>query len=118
MQLIQAGEYKAIVRNLLMPEGLNYGQLPKGLLQFHEYEDGVRTPMEEHLVEAALYAKSKGKAQVHFTVSHDHLQLFEQMVAEKKETYEKQYNVELNVSFSEQKPSTDTIAAIPEIIES
>jgi len=114
MQLIQAGDYKAVVRNLLMPEGLNYGQLPKGLLQFHEDEEGVRTPMEEHLVEAALYASSKGKALVHFTVSHDHLKLFEQKVEEKKAYYEKKFNVKLEVSFSEQKPSTDTIAANPD----
>ena len=97
-----------------MPEGLNYGQLPKGLLQFHEDEEGVRTPMEEHLVEAALYASSKGKALVHFTVSHDHLKLFEQKVEEKKAYYEKKFNVKLEVSFSEQKPSTDTIAANPD----
>ena len=83
MCLIKKGDYKAIVANLLKPEGLNYGQLPKGLLQFHEYEDEVRTPMEEHLVEAALYASSNGEANVHFTVSHDHLELFKQMVAEK-----------------------------------
>ncbi|MFZ2249203.1 MAG: DUF4301 family protein, partial [Segatella copri] len=42
MCLIKKGDYKAIVANLLKPEGLNYGQLPKGLLQFHEYEDEVR----------------------------------------------------------------------------
>ena len=30
--LIEEGEYKAVVANLLGEEGLNYGQLPKGLL--------------------------------------------------------------------------------------
>ena len=83
--LIAEGNYKAVVANMLKPEGLNYGQLPKGLLLFHQYEDGPRTPMEEHLVEAALYASSNGEAHVHFTVSHDHLQLIEQRVAEKKD---------------------------------
>ena len=65
-KLIEAGRYKDVVANLLLPKGLNYGQLPKGLLLFHEYEDGMRTPMEEHLVEAALYAQSEGQAHVHF----------------------------------------------------
>ena len=51
-QLIEAGHYKIIVENLLLTKGLNYGQLPKGLLQFHKYEDSARTPLEEHLVEA------------------------------------------------------------------
>ena len=109
--LLAEGNYKAIARNMLAAEGLNYGQLPKGLLLFHNYEDGPRTPMEEHLVEAAMYASSNGKANVHFTVSHEHLELFKNKVAEKLEKYATQFGVTYNVSFSEQKPSTDTIAA-------
>lgn len=109
--LIKEGKYKAIVANLLEAKGLNYGQLPKGLLLFHQYEDGARTPMEEHLVEAALYASSDGKANIHFTVSHDHLELFKKKVAESQPLFEKKYGVTFHVSFSEQKPSTDTIAA-------
>ena len=112
--LLKAGKYKAIVANLLEAKGLNYGQLPKGLLLFHQYEEGPRTPMEEHLVEAALYASSNGEANIHFTVSHDHIELFKQKVAEKIAHYEKMFGVHYNVSFSEQKPSTDTIAANPD----
>lgn len=114
-ELIKAGKYKEIVANLLGEKGLNYGQLPKGLLLFHAYSDEeVRTPMEEHLVEAALYANSNGEANVHFTVSHDHLALFKQKVAEKADCYAKKFGVKYNISFSEQKPSTDTIAANPD----
>ncbi len=115
-ELIAEGKYKAVVANLLQEKGLNYGQLPKGLLQFHEYKDPeeVRTPMEEHLVEAALYASSNGEANVHFTVSHDHLELFKKMVKEKAGKYADRYAVKYNISFSEQKPSTDTIAANPD----
>lgn len=113
-KLIEAGRYKDVVANLLLPKGLNYGQLPKGLLLFHEYEDGMRTPMEEHLVEAALYAQSEGQAHVHFTVSHEHLAFFEKMVEEKLPYYEKKFAVKYDVTFSEQKPSTDTIAANPD----
>lgn len=109
--LLAEGNYKAIARNMLAAEGLNYGQQPKGLLLFHNYEDGPRTPMEEHLVEAAMYASSNGQANVHFTVSHEHLELFKKKVAEKLEKYASQFGVKYNVSFSEQKPSTDTIAA-------
>ena len=113
-ELLAEGQYKAIVANMLRSEGLNYGQLPKGLLLFHNYENGPRTPMEEHLVEAALYAASDGKANVHFTVSHDHLELFRQRVVEKVDYFEKLYGVKFNISFSEQKPSTDTVAANPD----
>ncbi len=113
--LIAGGKFKAVVANLLNADGLNYGQLPKGLLLFHEYSDEeVRTPMEEHLVEAALYASSNGEANVHFTVSHDHLELFKKKVAEKADGYAKKFGVKYNISFSEQKPSTDTIAANPD----
>ena len=108
------GEYKEIVSNLLETKGLNYGQLPKGLLLFHNYEDGARTPMEEHLVEAALYAASDNEANVHFTVSNEHYQLFRAKVEECIDKYEKKYGVKINVSFSVQKPSTDTIATTPD----
>ena len=113
-ELMDEGNYKAIARQMLSKEGLNYGQLPKGLLLFHNYEEGPRTPMEEHLVEAALYASSNGEANVHFTVSHDHLELFKQKVAEKADFYAKKYGVKYNINFSEQKRSTDTIAANPD----
>lgn len=111
-ELIAAKNYKEIVANLLNEKGLNYGLLPKALLQFHAYEDVVRTPMEEHLVEGALYAKSeKGIVNVHFTVSKEHRAFFEALLSEKKAYYEKKYGVNYIVSFSEQKPSTDTVAA-------
>ncbi|MBO4608223.1 MAG: DUF4301 family protein [Prevotella sp.] len=113
-QLIKEGNYKAVAANMLQAKGLNYGQLPKGLLLFHRYEDGPRTPMEEHLVEGALYAASNGEANVHFTVSHEHIKLFEAKVEEKLEKFAQRYGIKYNISFSEQKPSTDTIAANPD----
>ena len=112
--LMDNGEYKKIVENLLEEKGLNYGHLPKGLLLFHSYEEGPRTPMEEHLVEAAMYAQSEGQANVHFTVSHEHLELFKKKVAEKIDMYKKKFGVKYNISFSEQKANTDTIAANPD----
>ena len=110
--LIAAGEYKEIVANLLEAKGLNYGQLPKGLLLFHTYPESVRTAMEEHLAEGAMYAKNNaGEVNIHFTVSPEHQALFEQLVAEKAGEYEDQFSVKYDVSFSIQKPSTDTVAA-------
>lgn len=110
--LIAEKNYKAVVANLLESAGLNYGALPKGLLKFHRYEDGVRTPLEEHLVEGALYAAGKtGQVNVHFTVSTEHRALFQQLVDEKVAAYSSRFGVQYQVSFSEQKPSTDTVAA-------
>ena len=110
--LLSEHNYKAVVSNLLESAGLNYGALPKGLLKFHRYADGVRTPLEEHLVEGALYAAGKtGEVNVHFTVSTEHRALFEKLVAAKATEYEAKYGTTYHISFSEQKPSTDTVAA-------
>ena len=112
--LIAEGNFKAVAANMLQAKGLNYGQLPKGLLLFHNYPEGPRTPMEEHLVEGALYAATNGEAHVHFTVSHEHMELFKQKVAQKADFYAQKYGIHYDISFSEQKPSTDTVAANPD----
>ena len=110
--LLADGQYKPVVAALLEEAGLNYGQLPKGLLKFHRYDAGARTPVEEHLVEGALYATNRsGLVNVHFTVSPEHRALFEKLVEEKANLFAKRYGVHYEVSFSEQKSSTDTIAA-------
>lgn len=109
--LIAAGQYKEVVANLLESKGLNYGQLPKGLLLFHNYPGKTRTAMEEHLAEGARYAKNHtGEVNIHFTVSPEHQEQFQRLVAEKKSAYEEKFSVEYDITFSVQKASTDTIA--------
>lgn len=110
-KLLQMGQYKLVVKALLDSSGLNYGALPKGLLKFHRYSGDTRTPLEEHLVEGALYAAQKeGDVTVHFTVSHEHRTLFNELVEQKLVQYAERYGVRYELSFSEQKGSTDTIA--------
>lgn len=109
--LIKEKRYKDIVGALLLPTGLNYGSLPKALLQFHKTMGGSRTPLEEHLTEGAQYAAGKnGKAYIHFTVSPEHRPLMDAKIEESRGLLERRYGVELDVSMSEQKPSTDTVA--------
>lgn len=104
-------DYKSILEGLLHDEGLSYGSLPKGLLLFHNYEVSPRTPVEEHLVEGANYSKGAGNiAKLHLTVSPEHKSKFEEHVLTVKERYEKDYDVQYKIEFSEQKPKTDTIA--------
>ena len=111
-ELIDAVKYKKIVENLLLPKGLNYGALPKGRLLFHSYSNGKRTPMQEHLVEGALYAaNTAGEVNIHFTVSGEHRALFEAHLQESVGKFSSEFGKTYHVSFSEQKPSTDTIAA-------
>lgn len=113
--LVAEGAYKAVVENLLLDKGLNYGALPKGLLTFHRSHDGVRKAFEEHLEEGAIYAANgKGQVNLHFTVSPAHLPLFKALVDEKQAAYEAKYGVKYNITFSVQKASTDTLAAAPD----
>ncbi|MBP7151580.1 DUF4301 family protein [Porphyromonadaceae sp. NP-X] len=110
-ELIKNNKLKAVVENLLLEKGLNYGFLPKGLLLFHSYPDEKRTPVQEHLVEGALYAANAANdVNIHFTVSHQHKALFEKHIRETLEKYQQKFNVRYHVSFSEQKSSTDTLA--------
>jgi len=100
---------------VLLEQGLNYGNLPKALLKFHRYPKICRTPLEEHFVEGAMYSKSNsGKVNLHFTVSTEHQQALEQLVAAIKPKYEELLGVTYLVSFSNQKPSTDTVAVTPD----
>lgn len=104
-------EYHKIVDALLSSNGLSYGSLPKGLLKFHNYGDNPRTPVEEHLVEGGNYAKGKNDVvKLHFTVSPEHLDGFKAHVNEVKGKYESMFSVTYDISYSIQKPSTDTIA--------
>ena len=109
-ELMATDKYKTVVFNLLDSTGMNYGSLPKGLLKFHNYDDAKRTPVEEHFVEGALYAAMGSKVRLHFTVSPNHRSMFEKLVEQRRAYYEKLFNVEYEVTFSEQKQSTDTIA--------
>lgn len=113
-ELIDKGCYKTVVDYLLNDKVLGYGQLPKGLLLFHKYDETQRTPLEEHLVEGALYANCNGEVHLHYTVSPEHKELFETCVNHVKGEYESKFNVRYCVSFSVQKPSTDTIAVNPD----
>ena len=109
-QDIDKADRQTTLRFLLTEEGLDYGSLPKGLLKFHRYIDGPRTPVEEHLVEGAAYANSDGLVKIHFTVSPEHRSRFEQLIKEQKADYEAWLGVTFDISFSEQKKSTDTIS--------
>lgn len=98
--------------NLMLDEsGLGYGQKPKGVLLFHNYPDGARTAAEEHLYEGYAYANANGKIRLHYTVSPSHIELFKAATKAFKQKIEKEKNVEIEITYSFQKPSTDTIAA-------
>ncbi|MFH2011856.1 MAG: DUF4301 family protein [Pseudomonadota bacterium] len=108
---VDKGQFKEIVDYLLNPHSLDYANLPKGLLKFHQYPDGNRTAFEEHLVEAADYVKDLHNiCRLHFTVSFEHQDNFKSFLEYIKNKYENKFNARFQVDFSLQKRSTDTIA--------
>lgn len=94
----------------IVKHGLAYGSKPKGLVTFHAYSDDARKAIEEHMVEGASYARSGDNVFIHFTVSEEHMGGFWDVLGSTQPFYEEQFGVKYNVSFSVQKPSTDTIA--------
>jgi hypothetical protein len=108
--LPENADSQTIVDYYLTRKGLEYGTLPKGLLKFHKYENESRTALEEHLVEGATYANNDGKVKLHFTVSPEHLSRFLKLLNKVVPNYEEKYSVKFDISFSEQRRSTDTIA--------
>ncbi len=98
------------VKELLSEQGLNYGFYPKGLLPFHKYKDHLATPFEEHLLEGAQYASSKGRSNLHFTISEQHQELFNKEWSRIGANMAKSTETTFKVTYSYQKSSTDTIA--------
>jgi hypothetical protein len=108
---LQSKDYNLVLDYLLTEKGLNYGEMPKALLKFHQYPNFSRTSIEEHLVEGAIYCKDfYNNVSIHFTVSPEHLPEFEALIAKVVRNYENLYEVKYKISFSVQKSSTDTIA--------
>jgi len=102
---------RQLLISLLEPSGLGLATLPKGLIEFHLYESGPRSAFEEQLVEGATHlAAAGGTCRYHFTVSAEHLAAFESSLASAAPRIERRTSMDLEVSFSTQSPSTDTLA--------
>lgn len=112
---IDQKDYHSIISHLLEDKGLGYGNLPKGLLKFHHYEDHDRTPTYEHFIEGVMYGQGKNNTvRLHFTVSPEHEDRFHEEINTIQPKLEKEFGVQFNVSFSQQKKATDTIAVNPD----
>ena len=115
-QLTASGRHRDVLKALLDANGMNYGNLPKGLLLFHKiHGQSIHTPVEEHLEECAQYASTANhEAHIHFTISPEHKTLFEHLFAQKKEHYEEVWGVNYDITTSTQDLSTNTIAVNPD----
>jgi nicotinamide riboside kinase len=104
-------DYKnyCFINLLLRSKYFDFANKPKGVIPFHTYPDHIATPVEEHLKECTHYATVDGNSNLHFTVSDTHLSQFEEIVAYSKNNFENDSNSQINVSYSFQNKSTDTI---------
>lgn len=108
--LLSQGQYHMLLTSLLTPAGLNYANLPKGLVPFHAYGDHSRTAFEEHLVEALEYVRDASSvARLHFTVPAPHRHAIQTYLDRVRYRYARR-GAQLDIAYSIQKPATDTIA--------
>jgi len=98
------------VKTMLEEKGLNYSNLPKGLIPFHKYQKYSTTAFEEHLFETAFYASVLDNVYLHFTFSEKHVPFFKKEYDEVKNRISKKTKNEFHISYSFQKKETDTIA--------
>ncbi len=110
-QMLDGKDYRGILALILTDQGLNYGSLPKALLKFHSYPDSLRTAIEEHLVEAAMYVRDDNRiARIHFTVSGEHERLVREKLLQVMSIYELRFDTVFDFDISVQDPATHTIA--------
>jgi hypothetical protein len=95
---------------LLSSDYFDFANKPKGILPFHKYKTHIATPVEEHLLECTNYSSANNNSNLHFTVSESHQKHFEKIIDAIKSKIEKESNVAINVSYSYQNKSTDTLA--------
>jgi nicotinamide riboside kinase len=98
------------IKQLIGTDYLDYANKPKGVLPFHKYDTHVATPVEEHLIESAFYTSVNDLANLHFTVSETHQVAFDKILDSVKKKVENEINTKIDVGFSYQNRSTDTIA--------
>ncbi len=103
-----SGDAQAILSTIFDEWG--FDQLPKGLLPFHKYGNEIRTPAHEHLVESVGYAHKGSALKIHFTVSPEHLKVFENHLSDVADSFSEHFEI----TYSIQKPDTDTVAVTPE----
>jgi hypothetical protein len=110
-ECLKNNDYSTILNALLSDDGLGYGNLPKGLLRFHSYPTERRTPAHEHLIEGTAYAVGTGNSvKIHFTVSPEHESKFREEIASILPSLQRSFELNFEISYSQQKKSTDTIA--------
>lgn len=110
VQKLITDEPAQILKTVLFEPGLNYLSKPKGAIKFHRYDNECRTAFEEQIYESLQYVADKNnKLKIHFTISQEHTEIFEDIIAQLINKLNKT-NFKVEITYSYQKKSTDTIA--------
>jgi hypothetical protein len=95
---------------LLTSKGLDFANLPKGMIPFHLNKDNTRTPFEEYIIAAKEITRdSNGLVHIHFTIPESGLDQISNLIDGFLVSINDS-NVKFDITYSFQKPSTDTIA--------
>lgn len=97
------------IKLLLSSDHFDFANKPKAVLPFHKYKEHIANPIEEHLNECSHYASSNQVSNLHFTVTKAHQDLFENEVGILKGKVEKDSGIQINIGYSYQDKSTDSI---------
>ena len=98
------------IKLLLAKDHFDFANKPKGALPFHNYQNRLVTPVEEHLQECIYYSSSNNSSNLHFTMSEAHLGQFETIINAIKGAVECNSDTTINVSYSFQNKITDNLA--------
>lgn len=109
-QLIEHHEWQKLSQLILGAEGLHFGNKPKGEIPFHAYPNEARTAFAEHLYEAVHYGGGSGGANLHFTIPGHYSEEDVEWLAAKAADVTADTKMKVNLSYSHQFPSTDTLS--------
>jgi hypothetical protein len=110
-ELLGRKDVQAVLEFILGAEGLNYGETPKALIPFHLYPQGSsRTALEEHLIEAARYVRSRDISHLHFTLNKEHKRDITNFLKNEIAGYERLGRIKYKITSSFQSASSNTIA--------
>lgn len=90
-----------LIKTLLSVNGLNFAEKPKGILPFHVNNGEILTPIDRNVLESKFYKQQGKNTRIHFTINEEFQSEFQSIIS-------KYPNLDVNFSFQE--ASTDTLA--------
>jgi len=97
-------DIEELVNYILFEDGLNFGDLPKGLIPFHLYGKFIINPFQEHILQGSKIAGEK--ADFHFTINEEYKTEINHSIQILKEIT----GIDFSSTYSEQNPNTHSTA--------